>query len=93
MYADSDKKLWMNFVDLQKMVQLFRAEIGQNFISDHKRGGIGLPGYPSHFVESDPIFRDVDSAKLVSAFVEVFFGQVAPRATGFYVKKQLRLIH
>jgi hypothetical protein len=75
------------------MFQLFRTKIGKNFISNHKRGGIGLPGYPSHFVESDSIFQDVYPAKRVSVVVKVFFSQVAPRATGFYVKKQLRLIH
>jgi hypothetical protein len=87
------KRLWMNFVYLQKMAQFIRSKIRQNFIADHKRGGIGLAGYPSHFVESDSIFADVDSAKLVSVFVEVFLGQVTPRATGFYIKKQLGLIH
>jgi hypothetical protein len=75
------------------VVQLFRTEIRQNFVLDYKRRSIGLPGYLPHFVVSRSISENVDPAKFVSVFVKVFFGHVAPRATGFYVKKQLRLIH
>jgi hypothetical protein len=80
-------------VYLQKVLQLFRTEIRKNFIANYKSGSIGLAGYPSHFVESDSISPDVDSTKLVSVFVKVFLRQITPRATGFHVKKQLRLIH
>jgi hypothetical protein len=52
-----------------------------------------LAGYPPHFFVSDSISKNVDPAKLVSVFLKVFFGHIAPRATGLYVKKQLRLIH
>jgi hypothetical protein len=87
------KGLRVNFVYLQKVVQLVRTKIRKNFISNHKRWSIGLSGYPPHFIESDSIFPDVDPAKLVSVFVKVFLGQFTPRASGFYVKKQLGLIH
>jgi hypothetical protein len=73
--------------------QLFRTEIRKNFVSNYKSGSIGLAGYPSHFIESDSISPDVDSTKLVSVFAKVFLCQITPRATGFYVKKQFRLIH
>jgi hypothetical protein len=75
------------------VVQLVRTKIRKNFISNHERWSIGLSGYPPHFVESDSIFPDIDPAKLVSVFVKVFLDQFTPRATGFYVKKQLGLIH
>jgi hypothetical protein len=75
------------------VLQLFWTKIRKNFISDHKRGSIGLAGYPPHFVVSDSISENIDPAKLVSVFLKVFFGHIAPRATGLYVKKQLRLIH
>ena len=83
----------MNFVYLQKVLQLFRTEIRKNFVSNQKSGSVGLAGYPSHVGESDSISLDVDSTKLVSMFAKVFLCQITPRATGFHIKKQLRLIH
>jgi hypothetical protein len=75
------------------VLQLFGTKIRKNFVSDHKRRSIGLAGYPPHFVVGDSISENIDPAKLVSVFLEVFFGHIAPRATGLYVEKQFRLVH
>jgi hypothetical protein len=74
-------------------MQLFGAKIRENIISDHQSRSVGLTGNPAHFFERSSISVDVNSTKLVSVFVEIVLGQVTPRATGFYVKKQLRLMH
>jgi membrane protein CcdC involved in cytochrome C biogenesis len=83
----------MNFVYLQKVLQLFGTEIRKNFIPDYKRRSISLARYLPHFVISDAISENIDPAKLISVFLEVFFGHIAPWATGLHVKEQLRLIH